>query len=182
MLRLRSLEEADRERLFEWRNRPEVARFMLTDHQIPRGEHERWFASALTDPDRRFWIMVSDGVDTGLLSIEWIDWEARSCSWALYVAEPMDRGKGVGAAAEYRVLEYAFRELGVEKAYCTVLSLNAAMMRLQARFGLVEESRERAAFVREGEAVDIIRLVMSRDRWIEARTRLASELAALGLV
>lgn len=182
MLTLRSLEAADSERLFRWRNRPEVARFMLTDHQIPRVEHERWFASALADPDRRFWIMVCDRVDVGLASIERIDWKARSCSWALYVAEPTDRGKRVGAAAEYRVLEYAFAELGVDRVYCTVLSLNGPMLRLQARFGLAEESREHAAFVRDGEAVDIIRLVMSRDQWIEARTRLASELASLGLV
>jgi len=40
---LRDLTEADRERLHTWRNSPDVAAYMYTDHKISRAEHDRWF-------------------------------------------------------------------------------------------------------------------------------------------
>src|SRR5207302_5934831 len=39
---LRPLETADRERLLAWRNLPEIARWMYSDHKIGAEEHARW--------------------------------------------------------------------------------------------------------------------------------------------
>ena len=50
---LRTLETADRGRLLVWRNQPEIARWMYSDHPIAPEEHARWFEGALADPRRR---------------------------------------------------------------------------------------------------------------------------------
>ena len=57
----RDVEEADKARLLAWRNAPEIARWMYGAHEITSDEHERWWATALRDPRRRYWIIEVDG-------------------------------------------------------------------------------------------------------------------------
>ena len=58
---LRPLRAEDRDRLRTWRNLPEIARWMYSDHEISAAEHARWFAGALADQGRRYWIIEMDG-------------------------------------------------------------------------------------------------------------------------
>ena len=44
---LRDVTDADRDRLRDWRNQPDVARWMYTDAVIGPEDHARWFAAAL---------------------------------------------------------------------------------------------------------------------------------------
>jgi UDP-4-amino-4,6-dideoxy-N-acetyl-beta-L-altrosamine N-acetyltransferase len=73
VVELRPIATGDAERLFEWRNLPEVRRYMFTDRPIPREEHDRWFKSVLVDASRRDWIIQADGVPAGLISLTSID-------------------------------------------------------------------------------------------------------------
>ena len=66
---LRPLQGDDRDRLLEWRNRPEVARYMYTDHPISEAEHASWFGLAIADPTRRYWIIELDGEPVGLANL-----------------------------------------------------------------------------------------------------------------
>ena len=45
-VQMRPLADGDRDRLLAWRNQPEVARWMYSDHVISPDEHARWFAAA----------------------------------------------------------------------------------------------------------------------------------------
>ena len=65
-VRLRTVGESDRERLLDWRNRPEVSAYMYTDHRIAADEHARWFEAAMAASDRRYWIIELDDAPMGL--------------------------------------------------------------------------------------------------------------------
>jgi UDP-4-amino-4,6-dideoxy-N-acetyl-beta-L-altrosamine N-acetyltransferase len=108
-VRLRQVEHEDSERLLAWRNSPEVAAYMYTDHRISQAEHDRWFAAALTLDDRRYWIIEMDGEPVGLANLARIDPIIRRCDWAYYLGEASTRGRGVGAQVEYIVSWSAFR-------------------------------------------------------------------------
>jgi RimJ/RimL family protein N-acetyltransferase len=66
---LRPPGEADKRRLHGWRNAPELARWMYSDHEISPEEHERWYAEALSDRSRRYWIVEVDGTPAGLVNV-----------------------------------------------------------------------------------------------------------------
>jgi UDP-4-amino-4,6-dideoxy-N-acetyl-beta-L-altrosamine N-acetyltransferase len=166
---LRPLASTDSPTLLRWRNRSEVARFMYTDHVISIEEHAAWFDRALTRSDARYWIIVSHGEDVGLVCVSEIDRRHSTCSWAFYIAEPSARGHGIGAFTEFTVVDLVFEDLGMRKLSCEVLATNLEVVSMHERFGFVREGLFRGAVVKGGEAVDVHRLGLLREEWIEAR-------------
>ena len=71
----RPLVDGDRERLFDWRNRPEVARHLFGPTPIARPDHDRWFDRLSGDRSRRSWIVEADdrpaGEDARALHSNW---------------------------------------------------------------------------------------------------------------
>jgi len=101
---LRPLKPADEDRLYAWRNSPEVAAFMYTEHQITPEEHARWFAGIAGDPRRDYRIIEVDGVACGPANFYDIDRVQGRASWAYYLADPSVRGKGVGGYVEFLMI------------------------------------------------------------------------------
>jgi UDP-4-amino-4,6-dideoxy-N-acetyl-beta-L-altrosamine N-acetyltransferase len=169
MNELRPLAPADAPTLLRWRNLPEIARHMYTDHTISPEEHEAWFERALKRDDARYWVIVADGVDVGVVNLTEIDSRRRTCSWAFYIAEAAARGKGAGAFTEYTTLELVFSELGLRKLSCEVLASNPDVLAMHERFGFVREGRFREQVLKGGEPVDVHRLGILAREWSEAR-------------
>ncbi len=166
---LRPLEAGDSERLRGWRNQPEIARWMYSDHVIGPEEHARWFAGALADPRRRYWVIEADGAPVGLANLYDLAPEHGRASWAYYVAEASVRGKGVGAAVEFQVIEQVFGPLGLNKLWCEVLVDNAGVVRLHESFGFQREARMREHVRKEGQAVDVVGLGLLAAGWAVQR-------------
>ena len=131
---LRPVTADDSARLMDWRNRPEVSAYMYTDHLISPEEHARWFEGAVKAPDRRYWIIEMDLDPVGLANLAGIDEARRRCEWAYYLAEPSVRGRGVGAAVEFTVIDHVFAALKLHKLWCEVLMENEAVWRLHESF------------------------------------------------
>lgn len=166
---LRPLQAEDRDRLLTWRNMPEVSAWMYSDHDISPEEHARWFAGALADARRRYWVIELDGEPVGLANLYDIAPEHRRCAWAYYLASPATRGKGVGAYVEFRVLDHVFGELGFNKLWCEVLIANEPVWRLHESFGFRREALFRAHVVKNGVFADVVGLGLLADDWAAAR-------------
>ena len=136
---LRSLEAADSTRLLPWRNSPDVARYMYTDHAISPEEHGAWFTGALADLRRQYWIIELGGAPVGLANLYDIEPIHRRCSWAYYLADPSTRGRGVGTYVEYFVLAHVFDRLQLNKLCCEVFLANEAVWKLHESFGFERE-------------------------------------------
>ena len=166
---LRDVGEADRTRLRDWRNLPDVSRWMYSDHEISPAEHDRWFDAALADPARRYWIIELDGEPVGLANLADISREHRRCAWAYYLASPAVRGKGVGAFVEFWMIEHVFGVLGLEKLWCEVLIENEAVWKLHESFGFRREALFRRHVWKGGEPRDVVGLGLLKDDWARAR-------------
>lgn len=177
---LRAPTPEDSDRIRAWRNLPEVARWMYSDHPIPPEEHARWFADAMADPRRRYWIIELDGAPVGLANLADIQLEHGRSSWAYYLADPAVRGKGVGAFVEFLVIEYAFAELGLQKLWCEVLIDNEPVWRLHESFGFRREALLRHHVKKDGKPVDVVGLGLLASDWAEARPRSVERLRAKG--
>lgn len=177
---LRRVEPADSARLLAWRNSPEVAAYMYTDHPIPQAEHDRWFAAAMAAPDRRYWIIEMDGQPVGLANLARIDPAARGCEWAYYLGEASTRGRGVGSQVEYIVLRHVFEDLGLNKLWCEVLVENEAVWKLHESFGFVREALFRDHVFKAGRFQDVVGLGMLRADWDAARPKIEARLREKG--
>lgn len=179
-IEMRPIDAGDRDRLLAWRNAPEVAAFMYSDHQITPDEHDRWFAGVGVDPRRAYWIIVVDETPAGLANLADIDAVHGRCAWAYYLADPSVRGKGVGSFVEYWMLEEVFERRGLRKLWCEVLASNEAVWRLHGKFGFVEEARFRAHVIKHGAPRDVLGLGLLAEEWRALRPAMRQRLERLG--
>jgi UDP-4-amino-4,6-dideoxy-N-acetyl-beta-L-altrosamine N-acetyltransferase len=180
-LRLRLVGAADSARLLAWRNSPEVAAFMYTDHRISQAEHDRWLEGALAAQDRRYWIIEADAEPVGLANLARIDRAARRCEWAYYLGEPSTRGKGLGARIEYVVLRHVFDTLAFNKLWCEVLVENEPVWKLHQSFGFVREALLREHVWKGGRFQDVVGLGMLASDWRAARPGIEARLREKGV-
>lgn len=179
-VRLRPAGPEDSTRLLEWRNQPEVAEWMYSDHVISPQEHDRWIAAALADPSRRYWIIEMDGEPVGLANLVDISAQNRKCNWAYYLASPNVRGKGIGAFVEFWVIEHVFGELGLNKLCCEVLIENEGVWKMHESFGFVREALYRAHVWKGGQPRDVVGLGLLARDWAQAREASAGRLRERG--
>ncbi len=65
--------------------------------EITRPEHDAWFARAIADPRRVYWIILDDDEPIGLANLVDIDPQNSKCAWAFYLGASDLRGKGIGS-------------------------------------------------------------------------------------
>jgi UDP-4-amino-4,6-dideoxy-N-acetyl-beta-L-altrosamine N-acetyltransferase len=177
---LRDLRAADRDRLLVWRNSPDVAPYMYSDHAITADEHRRWFDRIAGDQRRAYWIIEMDGDPVGLANLYDIDRPNGRCAWAYYLAEPQVRGRGVGSWVEYLMIERVFGDLGLDKLWCEVLAGNEAVWKLHQSFGFEIEARLRRHVVKDGRPQDVLGLGLLKADWARVRGAQRLRLAAKG--
>jgi UDP-4-amino-4,6-dideoxy-N-acetyl-beta-L-altrosamine N-acetyltransferase len=178
---LRPLREADSGQVLAWRNSPEVAAFMYTDHVIRPEEHARWLAATLAADDRRYWIIELDGAGVGVAHVVKIDRVNRRCEWGFYLADPATRGRGVGACVQFAVIEHVFGALGLNKLWCEALAENGRALSLYERFGFRREALFREHVVKGGRFLDVVGLGLLAAEWVKLSAASAEQLRAKGL-
>jgi len=177
---LRPAGPEDRDRLREWRNLPEISRWMYSDHEISPQEHARWFEAALADPGRIYWVIEADGTPVGLANLYDISPKDRKATWAYYLADPSVRGKGIGAYVEYLVIEAVFGQHGLNKLWCEVLSDNKGVVKLHLSFGFRQEALYRAHVWKAGAPCDVVGLGLLAEDWTQIKPACVERLRALG--
>lgn len=168
-IRLRPAAASDKDRLRTWRNLPEISAWMYSDHEISEAEHDRWFHAALADPARVYWIIEADAAPVGLANLYDIVPAHRKCAWAYYLAEASTRGRGVGAAVEFKVIEHVFAERGLNKLCCEVLIGNEAVWKLHESFGFRREALLRQHVWKAGAPLDVVGLGLLAEDWAAQR-------------
>ncbi len=177
---LRPMRLEDGAQVLAWRNTPAVAASMYTDHAITPAEHDGWLQAALHRDDRRYWIVVVDGAPAGVANLAGIDRRNRRCELGHYLADPSARGRGIGAAVEYIVLQQVFETFQLNKLWCEVLAGNEAAWRLHEGFGFTREAHLRAHIWKEGRFWDVIGLGILASDWAAARPACQARLIAKG--
>ena len=177
---LRDLTQADRECLYQWRNSPQVAAYMYSDHPISPDEHALWFDALAGDSRRRYWIIEADGLAVGLANLADIDRGHQRCAWAYYLADPSVRGLGVGSFVEFWVIDHVFNTLGLNKLWCEVLASNEAVWTLHLTYGFQREALYRQHVIKDGHFRDVIGLGLLASDWPSLRPAMKARLEAKG--
>lgn len=165
MIKLREVEPGDKEQMRRWRNQPHVSEYLYTDHEISAEEHEDWFNRIMKDLKVKYWIMMADDEDVGVVNLYDIDELHRRCYWALYIAKVDQRGKGVGSRTGHIVLSYVFDVIKMEKLCCEVLSFNKKALNLYEKLGFKQEGYFKKHVIKGQKREDIYYLTILREEW-----------------
>jgi UDP-4-amino-4,6-dideoxy-N-acetyl-beta-L-altrosamine N-acetyltransferase len=158
--------------VLSWRNLPQVRNYMKTNHIITEEEHYSWWERVRGHPDMRYLIAEDWGKMKGVVSFSSINHYHGTGSWAFYIGVS-ERRRGMGSLLEFIALDYAFRDIGLRKLCCEVLSNNPAVVKLHQRFGFQIEGSLRAQFVRDDQLLDLVQLAMFRVEWEERHRQAA---------
>ena len=98
----------------------------------------------------------------GVISLMNISEAKGSADLSVIVGHPEDRHHGYGAEAIDLIVDYAFRELGLESVALSVFDFNEDAISTYERLGFRPEGRVRQAVEREGEFHDAILMRITR--------------------
>jgi len=138
--RLRLMTELDLELVLQWRNHPEVRRYMYTTHEITTYEHRNWFAGASNNPSINLLIYQHLGKDSGFVSITRTRCH-EVADWGFYLSPAAQKGTGRSLGRE--ALAYAFDQLGLHKVCAQAIGFNGRSIEFHNALGFKKEGRLR---------------------------------------
>lgn len=167
---LKVIDESDIEQLREWRNSKHVSDYMLSRTIISKDQQKKWYKSIKDDPSCIYWIILSKGgLKLGLASLTKIDRTNLNAEPGLYIGTKKYRNSFFGMEAYYHLLDYGFRQLGLEKIYGTVLSINRVAIKMNASFGFITEAVLRDDITIDGGCYDVYKLGLYKNAFYESK-------------
>ncbi|MEM7037357.1 MAG: UDP-4-amino-4,6-dideoxy-N-acetyl-beta-L-altrosamine N-acetyltransferase [Bacteroidota bacterium] len=165
---LRPLSEADLETVRNWRNSPEVARYMYTGNHITAAQQQAWFQRVNADPTKRFWMIEYAGRAVGVVNVVALHATHRSCHLGIYFGAQDIRGKGLGRGTMRLLLARVFGELGMNKIVAEAFSWNGQAIALYEKMGFRQEGVFRQEIWKDGKFHDVVRLALLAEEWNSA--------------
>tara|TARA_B110000008_G_scaffold169502_1_gene169302 strand:- start:1880 stop:2467 length:588 start_codon:yes stop_codon:yes gene_type:complete len=159
--------EEQKKEVREVRNQESVRKSMYTEHEIPLNEHLGWVESLRTDTRQIVFVVLVEGIVSGVVSVNAIDRLHLKSDWAFYLDENV-RG-GLGAALEFSLINFVFTELGLEKLNCEVIETNEAVVRMHKKFGFIEEGFRRENIIKNNARTGVFFLGLTKTDWLRER-------------
>lgn len=181
MIHLEPVAEPHRDLILGWRNQPDVARWMYTNHRISAVEHDAWFDRMVASPMHHYWILSWRSEPAGVVHLIRDPQEYRA-EWGIYVASDKLRGSGAAMGAAYLSLERAFGDLGAGRVTCEALSDNSRALGLYERVGFRREGYLRCHVSRGTEVLDVVCLGLMAAEWATLRPGLHAGLVDRGVL
>lgn len=166
---LRKIEESDLENIMNWRMDEDITRYMNTNPKLTLEGQKKWLASIRENPDVKYWLIMVDGQDAGVISISGLQNPEGNLGWAYYVGEKKLRSIKTALALEMSLYDYIFDVLDKNALYGDIFTLNQGVIKLHLLCGseIVEEKRNHVC--KEGVYYDVTFMRMTKERWQEIR-------------
>jgi UDP-4-amino-4,6-dideoxy-N-acetyl-beta-L-altrosamine N-acetyltransferase len=169
-VRLRKITEDDLEKIMRWRMKPSVTKYMNTDPQLTLGDQKKWLKSIADDPTCKYWMIVADGTDIGIIGIIDIDERNRRCSWIWYIGEDGFRGKGIAKRIQLNLYDYVFYTRGLHRLWSHILAFNVhEITNVHEAVGYKVEGVMKDHIYKNGEYIDVVVMGITADQWDEIR-------------
>ncbi len=179
--RLRPVEKSDLEVIAPWFQDVEDLALFDRTSRIPFNQsqtEEIWKDAFSPDNRCKCWFVVesSDGKALGMAGIEAISTVNRDAVIAMFV-EKNARRLGIGLRATALLIDFAFRQLGLNRLTSYYRVDNQSSRDLVARVGCQIEGTMRQAWFADGKFHDMIVVGVLNQDWMKHRETLAQELS-----
>lgn len=177
MLNFRRMRESDMQNVLDWRVKPDVAQFMLTEVAYDMERQRRWFARIDASPNDEYWIIESDRTPVGVLSLSEIDRANRHATWGLYLGEKMNSPVGGMIPIYFYNYVFARADLNLHKLHGKVLENNTNMRKMHETCGYRQVGVHKNHVLRDGQFMDVYVVELLRDTWLSQGKRFARHTA-----
>lgn len=140
-VKLVPLSQEHLETLLEWRNNPDISKFMLNQNTISPNEHKDWFEAIREDKGRACFVSYYKDEAIGsanLKSSESFLQNASSAESGFYMAPGKYRGTIVAFLPALLLHEYAFNSLNINKLTAYVKPENSPALRFNEALGYTQ--------------------------------------------
>ena len=155
---LRPMTEEDAELIVEWRNKPELKRFFISQADFTIEGHLKWFRT-MKESGRACQMMIIDKKDDrplGSVDIKDIDHTHHKGEYGIFIGEEAARGRGIGTEAAKLMIQYGFEKLGLHRIYLRALAGNKQAIRSYEKAGFEQEGYLKDDVCINGKFVDIV--------------------------
>jgi RimJ/RimL family protein N-acetyltransferase len=157
---LRALEPSDVDRTRKWHNDPGLYDLLVSPFRyVSHAAEGQWLHSkaAYSQTEVQLAICLKEGDQhIGNINLTDIDWVSRHGCLGIFIGEAEHQSKGYGQQAVHLMLRHAFRDLGLNRVYLTVLDDNPRAIRVYEKCGFVIEGRLRQHAYKRGQFRDLI--------------------------
>lgn len=143
-LELRPVREKDVDRMLEYRNLPDVTRWLLRTEVDPGAFRSAWRRAA-EDPYDHSVAVLHDGLVIGTVSVELVDGMGqpgtppRTEAAIGYIFDPAYGGRGFATEAVTATVGHAFERLGVRRITAGCFADNVSSVRVLEKVGMRRE-------------------------------------------
>jgi len=160
-----------KERVRQWRNKEDVRRAMLTQHNISEEEHSGWLRRLEERDDTKFWVVFADKTPIGAAYLHGMDRSKSDSEWGFYIGEDEYRGKGLSKHILFKLLDNAFESMNLETLFTTAISHNTKALGIYKKFRFKEI--DRIPF-KDGD--EIVLMGFTRGDWKKIKGKMEDEL------
>lgn len=153
---------SDLQTVLDWRNHPEIRRYMLTQHEISIDEHLAWFERSSHDLNRKLLIVEEGELAFGFVNFSNVS-HGGITDWGFFTDpnSPKGSGRKLGKVA----LDFVFGVIGVHKVNGQALSFNKPSIHFHRRLGFVQEGVLREQYCIEGAYFDLFCFGILASEW-----------------
>jgi RimJ/RimL family protein N-acetyltransferase len=168
---LRALTKPDIDLTLKWHNQEDI-RDLYLGHPFPINyeTEEKWYEKILLSniPTSVFGIeLIENNKLIGLTLLKDINWINRSCEFAIYIGDAIERSKGYSKEATISTLEFAFFKLGLNRVFLKVLVENENAIKLYHKCGFKEEGILRSSIFKNGAFKNELVLSILQDEFLK---------------
>lgn len=152
-LYLRLMEEKDIPHKVRWVNNSEFRHTLNFDYPLSEIGTRKWLHNVAGNPNRKDFIVCDkeNGEPIGYGGLINIDYKNSKAESYMGIGELAYQGKGLGTEIRLILLDYAFKELNLNKVYAHVWEENQAMLELNKKVGFKIDGLLREDVLSHGE-------------------------------
>ena len=170
MIRFKDILESsieEQKEIRNWRNDEEIRKYMYNSSIISEDEHLKWLSMLKENKKIKVFYIIYENKKVGIVSIANYDKKNKTCDWAFYFNNNIEKGKGIGKIVEKEFVRYIFENFEIEKLNCQVLSNNLKVVEMHKKFGFTLEGVLRKNIINSRERLDVYWLGLTKEEWKE---------------
>ena len=136
---LRKFEKRDVENKVKWINDSQNNTYLHYELPLEIEKTNEWFEKIRNRTDRFDAVIEADGVAIGLIGLLNIDSKNKKAEYYVCIGEQWAKGKGIAKGASKSLLEYAFKDLKLNKVYLYTEKENIFAQALFEKLGFIKE-------------------------------------------
>lgn len=110
-------------------------------------------------------VSIEENIHIGNVSLQNIDWIARTAEFAIIIGEKAFWNKGVGLEAAKLIIQHGFNTLNLNRIYCGTSSENFGMQTLAKKLNMTEEGFRRKALFKNNQYNNIIEYGLLKEEY-----------------